>query len=180
MDHSLDHFKNSKKQKFRTDTENVFNEKFLFHSKEIVIEDGSFDINSIKDSKETQRILDDFIQKNPKGSYTQYISGIYFEKAIKGSNSIKEAIEHFQRGFEHNFCHYCTVKLLRMNLETMELNNSTISQNFEKAFDICGYILSNSGIFFYIDKDEYSSPLLYYISVMMDIYREFREFVYSR
>lgn len=180
MDQSLEDFKNQKKHKFKTDIELIFNEKFLFHSKEIVIDEDSFDINMIKDSKETQKILDEFILRNPKGSYSHYITGLYNEKGIKGSNSIKEAIECYQRGFEHNFCHFCTLKLLRMNLETMELNQSTLSMNLEKAFEICGYIFSNSGVFFYIEKDHHASPLLYYISVMMDIYREFREFIYSR
>jgi hypothetical protein len=180
LDKSLEELKSSKKPKFRTELENMFSEKFIFHSKEILIEEDSIDTSMIKDSKETQKLLDDFMQKNPKGSYTHYISGLYHEKAIKGVESIEEAIESYQKGHLHNFCQFSTVKLLRMNLETMELNQSTLATNFEKAFDICGYIFSNAGVFFYIENDTHLSPLFYYISVMMDIYREFREFIFGK
>lgn len=180
LDLSFEEYKIFKKNKFRYELEHIFTDKFVFHSKEIQIEEDPFDTAMIKDSKETQRILEEFTQKNPKGSYVHYITGLYQEKGINSDVNITEAIRSYQTGFQNNFCHFCTVKLLRMNLETMELNQSTLLQNFEKALEICGYILSNAGVFYYIDKEQHYSPLLYYICVMMDIYAEFREFIYAR
>lgn len=180
LDRSLEEAKILKKQNFKPDVEGVMGEKFRFHSKEIILETESFDVEQIRESKETQRILQEYMQKNARGSHSEYLKGLFIEYQIKGSGDIRDAIEHYQRGHSLNFCQFCTAKLLRMNLETMELKLSSLTQNCETAFDICGYIFVNSGIFYFYENSHYHSPVFYYISVMMDIYREFRDFVYQK
>lgn len=180
LDRSLEDVRVMKKYKFKPDVEGVFAEQFVFHSKEIILESEAFDVDQIRESKETQSMLEEFMKKDPKGSHSEYLRGLFIEHQIKGPGDIKDAIEHYERGHSLNLCQYCSTKLLRMNLETMELKLSSLTQNFEKAFDICGYIFANSGVFYYHENDHYQSPVFYYISVMMDIYREFKEFIYIK
>jgi hypothetical protein len=172
--------RSNNKSKSKTPYEELLKNQFSYHSKDILLEHDILDPAALKESKETQKALDEMVQRYENGSYRNYILGTFYEYELSRVRSMQEAIEMYKEGFETQFCQYCATKLLRMNLETMELKQPTFQQNFEVAMDICGFIFSNNGVFFYIDHDYYCSPIFYYLSVMMDIFVDFREFIYLK
>lgn len=180
MDHGIEHDKSLKKNRNRTEVEALFNKQFKFHSKQILVEREILSPESIKESKEAQTVLKQFTERIEFGSYKHFILGLFHEMEIAFPTVQNGAIIEYEQGLEKNFCQYCATKLLRMNLETMELKQATLLLNFERAVDICGYIFTNSGVFSAIQKDYYDSPVLYYISVMMDILFDFREYIFKR
>ena len=180
LDQGLDQDRQFKKNKSRSLVENIFKNQFVHHSKEIILDREILDPADLKDSKDTQRTLDEMVGRFEHGSYRNYILGLFYENEIGRQRNFGKAVEQYKKGFEIVFCQYCTVKLLRMNLETMELKQPTLQQNFENAFDICGYVFANYGVFYFIEQGYHCTPILYYISVMLDIFFDFRTFVYQK
>ena len=175
-----DHKKDTSTANKYSNIEKLFQSQFHTHTKEIMIEGDILDIESLKESKESQKSLESFLASlSDTNSLKHVISGVL---SIVQGQPIEESVKCFEEGHRGMRCQFSAVRLLRMILETRELSkeSSDIRVNFQKAVDIIGHVFTTSGVFDYIEKDFHHCPLFHYLSVMMDIDRDFREFVYSK
>ncbi len=116
---------------------------FVVHSGQIEIERDILEKEALSESKETIENLRKMLQKlHPNHSFRHITAG-----ALKlDEGDTQAAAEQFREGHRQAFCHYSTVRLLRMLLETKELPEE--SANFKQIFptELIRDVLSESQV----------------------------------
>ena len=137
----------------------------------------------LETSKFSQINLFDFIQPKPGITETQfsnYLNGLLHQYGIITEKNVPKSIEFYTKGRTNFGCHSCCYKLVQRHLESNDFDQHNPNLNFNAVLSIFGELCLQFGII-ELERDGYliESPMLHYLSILVDTSEEFREFVYE-